>query len=242
MKQQKNVRDQILSCHRWNHEDRVCYRTRSHSPLSAKARAAVEKDMDMQGENYSGPETIVIDGKRYIVYQTLLVNGKAISCTCPATKPCYHETQLEAKHAQEQQLRREREEFPYGLTVAMWDGMMGTVVSEPFVNNEGIHGVLVAIDNGDVLPISIADLCIEQDLARITEETLAHIAAEEAATPAIGKSEQARLADLPFSESEKKYANWGKADRAALGNNRHVVSANGATPTLRNVDMACFMR
>ena len=33
------------------------------------------------------------------VYQTFLFNGKACSCTCKATKPCYHMTQLEAREA-----------------------------------------------------------------------------------------------------------------------------------------------
>lgn len=28
-------------------------------------------------------------------YHTTLVNGHATGCTCPATKPCYHMTQLE---------------------------------------------------------------------------------------------------------------------------------------------------
>lgn len=32
-------------------------------------------------------------------YETFFFNGKACSCTCPATKPCYHMTQLEAREA-----------------------------------------------------------------------------------------------------------------------------------------------
>ena len=31
------------------------------------------------------------------VYDTTLKNGKALGCSCPATKPCYHMTQLEAR-------------------------------------------------------------------------------------------------------------------------------------------------
>jgi len=33
------------------------------------------------------------------VYITCLFNGRACSCTCPAMKPCYHMTQLEAIEA-----------------------------------------------------------------------------------------------------------------------------------------------
>ncbi len=32
-------------------------------------------------------------------YCTTIINGKATGCTCPATKPCYHMIQLEAKEA-----------------------------------------------------------------------------------------------------------------------------------------------
>lgn len=32
-------------------------------------------------------------------YETTLFDGKATACTCPAKKPCYHMTQLEAKEA-----------------------------------------------------------------------------------------------------------------------------------------------
>jgi hypothetical protein len=32
-------------------------------------------------------------------YETTLFDGKACSCTCPARKPCYHETGCEAKEA-----------------------------------------------------------------------------------------------------------------------------------------------
>ena len=39
-------------------------------------------------------------------YNTFLFNGKACSCECPATKPCYHMVQCEAK---EQQRNDERE-------------------------------------------------------------------------------------------------------------------------------------
>src|SRR5260221_8042194 len=31
------------------------------------------------------------------IYQTTFLNGKATGCTCPATKPCYHMTQLQAR-------------------------------------------------------------------------------------------------------------------------------------------------
>jgi hypothetical protein len=33
-------------------------------------------------------------------YNTTLVNGKAVGCTCPAYKPCYHMIQVEQKEAQ----------------------------------------------------------------------------------------------------------------------------------------------
>ena len=33
-------------------------------------------------------------------YETTIYNGKATGCTCPATKPCYHMNQLEAKEQQ----------------------------------------------------------------------------------------------------------------------------------------------
>ena len=33
-------------------------------------------------------------------YNTTLVNGKATGCSCPATKPCYHMTQLEQREAE----------------------------------------------------------------------------------------------------------------------------------------------
>lgn len=32
-------------------------------------------------------------------YVTILFDGKCVSCTCPATQPCYHGTQLEQKEA-----------------------------------------------------------------------------------------------------------------------------------------------
>ncbi len=48
------------------------------------------------------------------VYQTFLFNGKACSCTCKATKPCYHMTQLEEKEASRQEARR-------AAFVAMYD-------------------------------------------------------------------------------------------------------------------------
>ena len=35
-------------------------------------------------------------------YETYMFAGKATSCTCPAHKPCYHMTQLEAKEAERQ--------------------------------------------------------------------------------------------------------------------------------------------
>ena len=35
-------------------------------------------------------------------YQTTIYNGKAVSCSCPATKPCYHMKQLETREASRQ--------------------------------------------------------------------------------------------------------------------------------------------
>lgn len=40
------------------------------------------------------------------VYETCLFNGHAMSCTCPARKPCYHETQLEQIEAERQAQER----------------------------------------------------------------------------------------------------------------------------------------
>lgn len=37
-------------------------------------------------------------------YCTTIINGKATGCTCPATKPCYHMVQLEAKEAARKEL------------------------------------------------------------------------------------------------------------------------------------------
>jgi hypothetical protein len=51
------------------------------------------------------------------VYQTCLFNGKACSCTCKATKPCYHMTQLEAR----EMVRMDAKRAAY---VAMFDPHM----------------------------------------------------------------------------------------------------------------------
>lgn len=113
---QKNVLEHILSCHHWNHIDRVCYRIHSSNPLSGEARERVEQAIE--SKTYTGPETVIIggefvDGKRiggemYNVYQTLIEDGKAKSCTCPSRKPCKHMTQLEAHEAER---RQESEDF-----------------------------------------------------------------------------------------------------------------------------------
>lgn len=63
----------------------------------------------------------------------------------------------------------------------------------------------------------------EAELARIEAETLAQIAEEQAVTPGVGKSEQARLADLPLSNDERKYQRWSREERvnsAPLNGNR----------------------
>jgi hypothetical protein len=41
----------------------------------------------------------VLSSNEKDTYITTLFNGKACSCTCPATKPCYHMVQLEAREA-----------------------------------------------------------------------------------------------------------------------------------------------
>lgn len=40
-------------------------------------------------------------------YHTTIVNGKATGCTCPATKPCYHMTQLQQIEAERAAAERE---------------------------------------------------------------------------------------------------------------------------------------
>lgn len=54
----------------------------------------------------------------------------------------------------------------------------------------------------------------ESELAKIEDETMAVIEAEEAAE-SVGKSEQARLADLPFSDDEKRYSRWTEQEMLA---------------------------
>lgn len=39
------------------------------------------------------------------IYCTTLINGKASGCSCPARKPCYHMTQLEAREAARKPLK-----------------------------------------------------------------------------------------------------------------------------------------
>lgn len=90
--------------------------------------------------------------------------------------------------------------------------------------NEAAHVGLVEAPNGNLLTpeelanvpgatteretaLAAARAASEAELAKIEQETLAQIEREEAAAP-VGKSEQARLADLPFSEDEKKYRRW----------------------------------
>src|SRR5690348_1468135 len=69
------------------------------------------------------------------VYETVIAYGKASSCTCPATKPCYHMTQLEAKeqerialeHRIDQDIEQhlEDEQYPKRLTRAQFVAEFG---------------------------------------------------------------------------------------------------------------------
>lgn len=40
------------------------------------------------------------------IYNVTLVNDKATGCSCPAYKPCYHMTQLEAREAARRDQKR----------------------------------------------------------------------------------------------------------------------------------------
>lgn len=105
-------------------------------------------------------------------YTCYLFDGKATSCDCPARKPCYHMSQLEAHEAatrethearraareKRNQLRQEQAAFPYGILVPLWDEMSGVVVSDVFINPEGIHCADLLIENGEWVTFSISDL------------------------------------------------------------------------------------
>lgn len=69
--------------------------------------------------------------------------------------------------------------------------------------------------------LAAARAASEAELAKIEAETFAQIEAEQAAEP-VQKSEQAKLADLPFSDDEKKYSRWTEQEmlKAPLNGSR----------------------
>lgn len=114
-------------------------------------------------------------------YMACLFDGKATSCRCASRKPCYHMTQLEAREAQRNQpVAREDSlvEAPNGV----W------MTPEELANVPGAN-----IEREQAL--AAARAASEIELAKIEQETLAQIEAEQSA-PVAPKSEQARIADL----------------------------------------------
>jgi len=78
--------------------------------------------------------------------------------------------------------------------------------------------------------LAAARAASEAELAKIEAETMAQIEREEAAEP-VGKSEQARMAGLPFSDDEKKYSRWTEEMLAAPLNGNHQPVQAPATAT-----------
>lgn len=87
-----------ITRHSWNHISRVCYRSWASKPLSTKEAETYKKDItENKPTEYEAKER---DGRLYRVYQTILEDGKAKCCSCPATKPCKHMTHYEQVETQ----------------------------------------------------------------------------------------------------------------------------------------------
>lgn len=66
--------------------------TRKQSTKEVTVLARVEFKNDARKVVYR-----VLSSNGHDTYDTFFFNGKACSCSCPATKPCYHMTQLQMR-------------------------------------------------------------------------------------------------------------------------------------------------
>lgn len=90
-----------ITRHSWNHISRVCYRSWASKPLSQRDELAYKKAVTAdKPTEYEAKE---YNGRLYRVYQTIIEDGKARCCSCPATKPCKHMKHYEQVEASRNQ-------------------------------------------------------------------------------------------------------------------------------------------
>jgi len=224
-----------ITRHSWNHISRVCYRSWASKPLSQKDELAYKKAITAnQPTEYEARE---YNGRLYRVYQTIIEDGKARCCSCPAVKPCKHMKHYEqveevrgAVTTNDHQEERETcgmplEDCAKSVEIAKQNMVLTS-------DEEAAREAYLAAKRAES----------EAELARIEQEMLAQIETEQAA-PQQPRSEMARIADLDESDEEAKIERWTDDEllKASLGgyhrDGRIMPPPMSSAPTCRKVSV-----